>query len=467
MNIRNYFPWSERRSEYFKRIQLSNFFLTVLVILLIALPPGVKAEERILVNYTLIDENSVSVWDPPSRESHFGLSKGVVAYHKGQTIHTWDSKTGKRKILEIPPEANYNTGITALDISDGMVYYAFDKQTSGGSHGPEGGLYIFDGKTSTPVPAFSRHDILNIIADNNLILIHDATNYFRRLDSGNESAAELLVYSPKNSGIILVDNLIELSDPIGFGGNNIVTVATGICLGGCKQMIPRLPGDGLAVFSLSVQPANQSVTQIGIPSGTKTGSNGGIVRFDPDCFSKDYFVWTKTTGNMSSGYHSSLYLTDLRALKNVVLTETNGFFSDYSYAVDGDYVIYGRTLYHIPTGRKTELSFNGELDKLFDGGLGELLDNRTSEIDIIRFNDEGLLIRTYPRKEDVDYSGKYQLWFADLGPVIYPGEKARVTIPITVPVTTPQNMAKETPVSLMIPGFAILVVGILVICRNR
>lgn len=469
MNIRNYFPRPEHPSENIKRRSPLHFFFTVLVVLLLAFPPGVSAEERVPVNYSFIDENSVSVWDPPLRESHFGLSRGVVAYHKGQMVYTWDSKTGERKTLEIPQEANYNTGIAALDISDGTVYYVFDKKKARTLLGSEGGLYSFDGKNSTLVTPFSHHDILNLIADNNRVLILDATNYSRPLDSTKTkvSAAELLVYSPGNGVITKLDNLIDVNDPIGFGGNNSVTATYGIVLDSSEEMIRRLPGDGLAVFSLPAEQANKSVTQISIPSGTNTGSSEGIVGFDPDCFSEDYFVWKKTTGNITSGYHSTLYLTDIRTLKNVVLTETNGFFSDYSYAVDGDYMIYGRTLYHIPTGKKTELSFNGELDTLFDSGIGELEDNKTAEIDIIRFNDDGLLIRTYPKVEDAGYSGKYQLWFADLTPVIHPGEKVQQLISGTVSPTMQQDGAKETPVSLVIPGFALLLVGILVLFRSR
>ncbi len=467
MNIRNCFPEPEHQSDILKRLPPSYFFLTVLVILLLALLPGVSAEERVLVNYSFIDENSVSIWDPPVRVSQYGLSNGLVAYHKDKTVYIWDSKTGGRKTLEIPQESNYNINIASLDITDGTVYYVLNKKKGRSLFGSEGGLYSYDGINNTLISPFSHHDILNIIADNNHILIHDVTDYYNRSDWGQDSAGDLLVYTPGNNEITLVDDLIELSDPIGFGGNYSITMAKGICVAGCKNMTPRLPMDGLTVFSLPVQSRDRSVTQIRIPSGTDIQLSEEKVGFDPDCFSEHYFVWSKTTGNITSGYQSSLYLTDLRTLKNVVLTETNGFLSHYSYAVDGDFVIYGRTLYHIPTGRKTELSFNGDLDKLFDSGLGELLNNRTSEIDIVRFNDEGLLIRTYPRVEDVDYSGKSQLWFADLGPVIRTGGNARVMIPETVPVTIQKNMAKETPVSVMIPGFALIVVGILVLFRSR
>jgi hypothetical protein len=467
MNIRNYYPWPGYRSGFFQRIYPPFFFLAVLVILLIVLPPGVNAEERVLVNYSFVDENSVSVWDPPVRISQYGLSKGLVAYHKGQTIYIWDSKTGERKKLEIPPESNYNIDIGALDITDGTVYYVLNKKKGRSLFGSEGGLYSYDGINNTVIPAFSRHDILNIIADNNRILIHDVTDYFKPSDSGQDSAGDLLVYSPENNGIIPVDDLIELSDPIGFGGNYSVTKALGICVAGCKNMTPRLPMDGLAVFSLPVQPHDRTVTQIRIPSGTDIKPSEERVGFDPDCFSEHYFVWKKTTGNSTSGYHSILYLTDLRTQKSIVLTETDGYFSDYSYAVDNDYVLYGRTLYHIPGGNRTVLSFNGDLDKLFDSGLSELKDNRTSEIDIVRFNDGGILLRTYPRMEDVDYSGTSRLFFADLTPVIHPGEKARTPVPGNIPVPPQQNAGRETPVSLMIPGFALIAVGIFVIYRNR
>jgi hypothetical protein len=467
MNVRNNCGYEQHRG--YKKMPSSWFSLTVLVILLLSLLPAVAAEAPVMVNYTFINEDSVSIWDPAPWISHYGLSDSMVAYHQGRTVYTWDSKTGERKTLEIAPEANYQTEIAALDITHGVVYYMLDKEKERRSHGQEGGLYAFDGENNTLITQFSHHNILNLIADNNLLLLLDATNYYKPLDPGNTnvSAAELLVYSPKNGGIALIDNLVDLSDPIGFGNNNSVTATYGIVLGSSKEMIRRVPGDGLAVFSLPVQPANRSVTQIVIPSGTNTGSTGGIVGFDPDCFSKDYFAWKKTTGNTTTGHHSTLYLTDLRTKKSIVLTETNGFFSAYSYAVDGDYMIYGRTLYHIPTGTKTELSFNGELDTLFDSGLSELSDNGTHEIDIIRFNDEGLLIRTYPKVEDAGYSGKYQLFFADLGPVIHPREKAHEIISDTVPVTTQHDGAKETPVSPMIPGFALVVVGILVLFGPR
>jgi len=149
------------------------------------------------------------------------------------------------------------------------------------------------------------------------------------------------------------------------------------------------------------------------------------------------------------------------------LAETDGSFSDYLYAVDGDYLIYGRTLYHIPTGTKTELSFNGELDNLFDNGPGELLNNKSLEIDIIRFNDEGLLIRTYPKVEDVDYSGKYQLYYADLGPVIHPVEETSPPTPGAAPPSMQQTRVKETPVPLVIPGLAIILGGISFVSRKR
>ena len=79
------------------------FLVAALIILFLALPITVAAEDRVMVNYTLIDENSVSLRDFTAvHESHFGLSKGMVAYHKGQTIYTWNSRTGERGTLEIP-----------------------------------------------------------------------------------------------------------------------------------------------------------------------------------------------------------------------------------------------------------------------------------------------------------------------------------------------------------------------------
>jgi len=467
MNVRN--NYENEQHHGCKKRPSSWFPHAVLVILFLSLLPAVAAEDRVMVNYTLIDEDSVSIWDPAPWISHYGLSEDIVAYHKGQTVYIWDSRTGDRKKLEIPTEANYQTEVATLDISHGVVYYMLDKENERRSHGQEGGLYAFDGENNTLIALFSHHDILNLIAENNHVLLLDATNYYKPLDPGNTkvSAAELLVYSPKNGEISLIDNLVDLSDPIGFGNNNSATATYGIVLGSSKEMIRRVPGDGLAVFSLPMQPVNQSVTQISIPSGTNIGSSGGIVGFDPDCFSENYFVWKKTTGIRTPAYHSVLYLTDLRTLKNVVLAETDGAFSDYLYAVDGDYVIYGRTLYHIPTGTKTELSFNGELDKLFDSGLSELLESGTREIDIIRFNDEGLLIRTYPKVEDAGYSGKSQLFFADLGPVIHAGEKVQPVISSPAIPTLQHGDTIPAPVSLLIPGFALVVIGIIVLMRRR
>jgi hypothetical protein len=281
------------------------------------------------------------------------------------------------------------------------------------------------------------------------------------------SGAELLVYSPDRGDITRIDNLSDMNDPTGFGGNNIVTATYSIGWGS-SEVIRRHPGDGLALFTLTGFLGNQSFTQISIPSGTNIGSSGGIVKYEPDCFSENYFVWKKTTGIRTPAYHSVLYLTDLRTLKNIVLAETDGSFSDYLYAVDGDYLIYGRTLYHIPTGTKTELSFNGELDNLFDNGPGELLNNKSLEIDIIRFNDEGLLIRTYPKVEDAGYSGKYQLFFSDLGPVLHAGESTRLVTPDRgTPESTKQGEAPPAPESLIIPGFALVVIGIIVLLRKR
>ncbi|WP_148277653.1 hypothetical protein [Methanoregula formicica] len=442
----------------------------MIVILLLALPVSAAAEDRVMVNYTFIDENSVTPRDFTGlKESHFGLSNGVVAYHKGQTIYTWDSRTKETRTLEIPPVSNYHTKIQTLDITEGKVYYVFHKNKVRALRGSEGGLYVFDGKNNTLITPFSHHDILSLIADNNRILFLDATNYQKPLDvmKTKVSGAELLVYSPDRGDITKIDNLSDIDDPSGFGGNTIVTATYSIGWGSSYEVIRRHPGDGLALFTLAGSPGNLSVTQISIPSGTNIGSSGGIVGFDPDCFSEDYFVWKKTTGIRTPAYHSVLYLTDLRTLKNVVLAETDGAFSDYLYAVDGDYVIYGRTLYHIPTGTKTELSFNGELDKLFDAGLGELLNNKTLEIDIIRFNDEGLLIRTYPKVEDAGYSGKSQLFFADLGPVIHAGEHVQpVTLSPVIP-TTQQGETTPAPVSLLIPGFALVVIGMIVLMRKR
>jgi hypothetical protein len=430
----------------------------------------VTAEDRIMVNYTLIDENSVSLRDFTAvHESHFGLSNGMVAYHKGQTIYTWDSRTGERKILEIPPEPNYNTKIQALDITDGTVYYIFDKQKERRSHGNEGGMYAFDGKNNTLITPFSRHNLINLIVDNDLILIHDATNYHKPLNDPMTkiSGAELLVYSTDRGDITSIDHLSDINDPSGFGGNTIITATYSISLDNPDEIFRRHPGDGLALFSLVGSLGNQSVTQISIPSGTNIGSSGGIVGFDPDCLSENYLVWIKTNGIRTPAYHSVLYLTDLRTLKNVILAETDGSFSDYLYAVDGDYLVYGRTLYHIPTGMTTELSFNGELDKLFDNGIGELFTSNTSELDIIRFNDGGLLIRTYPRVENADYSGKYQLWYADLGPIIHPGEKAREKISDKITASAQMGMTEKTPVSFLISGLALIVAGILILYGNR
>lgn len=469
MNVRNNNCGYEQPHHDLKKMPASWFPHTVLVILLLSLSPAMAAEDPVMVNYTFIDENTVSIWDPPVRESHFGLSNGMVAYHKDQTIYTWDSKTGERKTLEIPPVPNYHTKIQALDIADRNVYYVYLKNKAKASRGSEGGLYRFDGKNTTLLAPFSHHDILNLIADKNLLLIHDATNYQKPLDSMNTnvSGAELLVYSPDRGVIMTVDNLTDMDDPIGFGGGNVVTATYSIGWGSSTEVIRRHPGDGLALFTMTGFPESPLFAPISIPSGTNIGSSGGIVGFDPDCFSENYFVWKKTTGMNTPAYHSVLYLTNLRTLKNVVLAETDGSFSNNLYAVDGDYVLYGRTLYHIPTGTKTELSFNGELDRLFDNGLSELSDNGTQEIDIIRFNDEGLLIRTYPKAEDAGYSGKYQLFFADLGPVIHAGENVQpVTLSPVIP-TTQQGDTTPATVSLLIPGFALVVIGIIVLMKKR
>jgi hypothetical protein len=161
MNVWNNLPWPEHRHQDSTKLPALFFFVAVLVILFLALPVSVDAEDRGMVNYTLIDENSVSLRDFTGlKESHFGLSKGMVAYHKDQTIYTWDSRTGERRTLEIPPVSNYYTKIQSLDITDGKVYYVFHKTKVKTFRGSEGGVYVFDGKNNTPLASFSRHDIL-------------------------------------------------------------------------------------------------------------------------------------------------------------------------------------------------------------------------------------------------------------------------------------------------------------------
>lgn len=432
-----------------KRDRLLRVFLIGLAFLVVTCSSPVAAEEqKVLVNSTFIDEGPVSIWDPSLGQSHMGLSQGIVAYHKGQTIYTWDSKTGEQKTFEIPPEANYDTEITALDISDGVVYYGFDKRTKRVNHGNEGGLYTFDGKTTTPVAAFSHHDIMNIIADHHIVLIHDTTNYGQLLDSGKRSAGELYMYLPDRNEIVPVDNHIDPSDPVGFGGTTAATYTTGLEIS--NETDKRQPNEGLAVFSLDADAANPSVTPITIPSATNICYPDEIVGFSPDCCSDGYVAWTKTTGTSTSGYHSTLFLTNIGTLKTVALCETDGFFGDDSYAVDGDYVFYGRTLYHIPTGTKTEVSFNGGLDN-----------ENTSQIDIVRFNDGGLLIKSYAKEPGEEYATKYQLWYADLGSVIHPANKTTAAASGTLPATIERTGSKETPVSGIIPGLAVICVVVL------
>ncbi|MFA6361959.1 hypothetical protein [Methanoregula sp.] len=459
MNGRKKSPEFVQFFSFFKRDHTLEFFFIGLIFLLLLPSPVTAEEKRVTVNYTFIDEGNVSLWDPSAWQSHLGLSQGVVAYHKGQTIYTWDSKTGERQIFEIPPEANYNTEITALDIADGVVYYGFDKRTKRVNHGTEGGLYAFDGKNNTPVAAFFHHDIMNIIADHRLVLIHDTTNSGHLLDSGKRSAADLFIYSPDFNGIIPVDNRIDRSDPVGFGGNTVATLTEGIEIP--HETNKRLPDEGMALFSLDMRASNRSVTPVTIPSATNIHYPEESIGVSPDCCSEDYVAWTKTTGTSTSGYHSTLFLTNISTLKTVPLCETDGAFSDDSYAIDGDYVFFGRTLYHIPTGTKTEISFNGGLDKLFDGEPNE----NTSQLDIVRFNDGGLLIKSFPKEKTEEYARNYQLWYADLGPVIHPAKETPVTTTGTIPATIARTGSTEAPVSGVIPGLAVIFV--VIVCSFR
>lgn len=444
MNARKKRSCSLRGFLPFKRGHLLKAFLIGLALLVFIFPsPAAAEEKKVLVNYTFIDEGPVSIWDPSPWQSHLGLSNGVVAYHKGQTIYTWDSKTGEQKIFEITPEANYNTEITALDISDGIVYYGFDKRTKRVNHGTEGGLYAFDGKNTTAVAAFFHHDIMNIIADQRLVLIHDTTNYGRLLDSGKRSAADLFVYSPDRSEILPVDNRIDRSDAVGFGGNIVATLSEGLEIS--QETDKRQPNEGLALFTLDMHATNRSVIPVIIPSATNIRYPEERVGFSPDCCSEGYVAWTKTTDTSTSGYRSTLFLTNISTQKTVSLCETDGAFSDDSYAVDGDYVFYGRILYHIPTGTKTEVSFNGGLDN-----------NENTRLDIVRFNDGGLLIKSYPKKANEEDATKYQLWYADLGPVIYPAKETTATTGGTILPTIARTDSKEAPVSGIIPGLAVI-----------
>ena len=120
-------------------------------------------------------------------------------------------------------------------------------------------------------------------------------------------------------------------------------------------------------------------------------------------------------------------------------------FGLYAYAVDGDYLVYKNEgkifLYHIPDGEKKEIRITGNDE--FEVG------------DIIEFDEGQFLVRAYPK----DYPGydpnEYEIWFVDLNPYINPTgtSETGTTLPAT---SAPET--RETPVLLVVPGLAVLIV---------
>ncbi|MDD3978488.1 hypothetical protein L1994_00580 [Methanomicrobium antiquum] len=431
-------------------------FSIVVLFFFIAIP--VSAEEYPVINtsYTYIDAGTCDVFTYPSTDqfSHLGLSKGEVAYSKDKDpfVYIWNSETGEIESFDTTEIAEENDNwisfwmeIQCLDISNGIAYYSLNihKTTTTGTSASPKGLFRYDGLKNENVEYLSDHCIDDLLADNNLVLMKDSwydPESFSVLD-------KLRIYSSDSDELIAIDNRTDISDLIGFGKYKVVTLA--------QSLYSHMPGDrikkdGIAVFDLKPALTGGPVKEIKIPDATDISSNEQI-NVDQDCFSDNYFVWTKgikTTDVDKDKFQCTLYATDLGTLENTALdSKADLSFGLYSYAVDGDYLIYKNEerifLYEIPTGEKKEVRISGN-DEFAVG-------------DIVEFDEGQLLVRAYPKEYTGYNPSKYEIWFIDLNSYINPVEKSEPEITNS---NDNDSGKAETPLSSVIPISALLTAGV-------
>ncbi|MBP2134205.1 hypothetical protein J2128_002171 [Methanomicrobium sp. W14] len=446
-----------------------NIFIFSIFVVLISVSSIsiVSAEECqiITTSYTYIDGND-GVYFPnlPSDlpVSRAGLSKGEVAYRKyaDPIVYIWNSTTKETKkfdtgIIGEKRRANdwisYWMNIESLDISNGVAYYSLSTEitSSSGTGGVAEGTFSFDGENNEKV---SDHFMERVLADNDLVLFEDCLPY-----EGEDIIRpdRLRIYSHSNGNVITIDNQSKIDDLLGFGNYKVATLAGTIN----KRPGERNHDDGIAVYNVKPALSGGKAEKISI-KGAEDISSDESVAIDQDCFSDNYFIWskgTKTTNNNGNDeFYCTLYATDLQSLENIVLDTKDGDldFGLYAYSVDGDYVVYKKDghiyLYHIPDGMKKEINITGNDE--FEVG------------DIVEFDKGQLLLRAYPK----DYPGyepdKYEIWFVDLNPFINPNTINSTKIKSNAEIDN--NLAgTESPISPLASLAALLIVSI-VFARN-
>ena len=427
------------------------------MLIFIVIPTSAEDFSSIDVGYTYIDGDTCDVFSYPAVDqfSHMGLSKGKVAYSKdkGPLIYIWDSRTGEIKTFDTTELADKKDDwisfwmeIKSVDISNGVAYYSLSthKTTPTGTSSSSDGLFSFDGLNNVNIDSLSDHNIDDLLADNNIILMKDSWYDPESFSVLNK----LRVYSSETEKVIIIDDKTQISDPIGFGEYKVATLAHSF---GPQDSNDRVPGEGIAVFNLVPALAGKEVEQITIPEATDI-SPDEKVDVNQDCFSDKYFVWTKgwgITGRDRDRFQCNLYVTDLSTIQNNVIdTRDDLSFGLYTYAVDGDHLFYKNDdrifLYHIPDGDRKEIRITGNEE--FEVG------------DIVEFDEGQLLLRAYP-KEFAGYEpSEYEIWFVDLNPYINSAGINESDEGITG--TMGVNI-KEIPVVLIVPTLAVIIVFVL------
>ena len=437
------------------------------IFFLLAIPAGAEEFPVIETGYTYVDGDTCDVFSYPAVDkfSHMGLRGGKVAYSKDKDplIYIWDSGTGETKTFDTTEVAvkkddwiSFWMEIKCLDISDGVVYYSLATHTTTptGTSASTEGLFSFDGENNEKI---FDHLVVNLCADNDLVLIEDFSWYdweeFTNLN-------RLRIYSRDTGEMITIDDCGETNDHIGLGDGNAAVAITVLS----SESGVRIPEDGVTVFRLPLDFTEESVETVTIPSSTGYSYREGSMIVSRDCFSGDILIWSKevsananANGSGEDGWNI-LYATDLNTLEDTVIDRIeepieeinepmDNFdrFGFYSYSVDGDYLIYRKGdqifLYHIPDGDRKEIRITGN-DEFRVG-------------DIIEFDEGELLVRAYPKEFTGYEPSKYEIWFVDLNPYINP--KGTSESGTTVPATSASE-TRETPVLLVVPGLAVLIV---------
>jgi hypothetical protein len=438
------------------------------IFFLLAIPAGAEEFPVIETGYTYVDGDTCDVFSYPAVDkfSHTGLSGGKVAYSKDKDplIYIWDSGTGETKTFDTTEVAvkkddwiSFWMEIKCLDISEGVVYYSLSthRATHTGTSASTEGLFSFDGENNEKI---FDHLVDNLRGDEGLVFIEDAS-WFDQEDFTNLN--RLRIYSHETGEMITIDDCGDINDLIGFGDGNAAVAITTLS---SKSGI-RIPEDGVTVFRLSPDFNEGSVETVTIPSSTGYSYREGSMIVSRDCFSGDILIWSKEVsanpnGSGEDGWNI-LYATDLNTLEDTVIDRIEepieeiiepgdifDSFGFYSYAVDGDYLIYRKDdrifLYHIPDGEKKEIRITGNDE--FEVG------------DIIEFDAGQLLVRAYPKEYSGYEPSKYEIWFVDLNPYINPTGTSETGT--TLPATSASE-TRETPVLLVVPGLAVLIVFVL------